>query len=887
MVSHSVNRRSRVHRDREAHRLTNATVGSRSHRDGSHDRSDTLVDGSESVDVAFTLGGKADGLVVVHPAEGSAFDSARESDGLGHSTVANHLVSHSVNRRSRVHRDREGQSLTLAAHTFEGVSRSHSHVSDKDHVGGVDTGESGDVTHAFCVKTDFGVVVRPSVGHVLVSDVAGEFNGSDFFTVADHLVGNFFHDGSRVHRDGECHRLADAGDTIINIGGNHADVGDREGATHVDCFKGSDVAFTFGGKTDGLVVVGPSVGHFTVGGGVSEDNLSDLVTIANHDGFNSDHDRSRVHRDGEHLGAADARITIVDQGRSHREVGDSHFIAGVDGFKGIDIAFAFSDKADGHVIVGPVIGDGAFFRIDGGGEFDGGSEVTIANHLVFRLIHNHVLDLELSIFRNEHQAGGIGSSTRDAADGQGVDAFHASTLHLEGEDSAFVAFVLSEASIEDINSEDVVSEHIAEDLPTLTSTLGKSQRARDEGQVLTKGDVHLGSGDIVVIGQFDRDSDDVIEISIIVSADGEGVNTGLDVLCANGHVIVRHDKLPRFLGNHFFFAVVGDSDVTDTKARIRGGKHRDGFLPSTNFSRVSGKLAVLRIQHCDVVVGREDRDGEADRLTNAANFFIGIGGGHRDSGDDSLRDQLIDSSEGGDVAFAAGGETNLGVVVLPSVGHFTVFQRSREDNLVDEVAVVDFDVIHSIHETGRIHRDGELEGAADAGVAIMHQGGGHREVSHDSLGTFVDGGEGGDVAGTFSGQADGGVVVGPSVGDFTFGFSDLAGESDSGGGSLVADHLAFRLVHLHIEDLELTVADTDFQLRSVGGTDDEATDSQLVDADDAGASHLEGEDGAFVAYIIIFHEVEGRHFKSVARKHVASDGPAVRGLVFSAVAESQ
>ena len=284
------------------------------------------------------------------------------------------------------------------------------------------------------------------------------------------------------------------------------------------------------------------------------------------------------------------------------------------------------------------------------------------------------------------------------------------------------------------------------------------------------------------------------------------------------------------------------------------------------------------------MVGREDRDAEVDGIADAADFLISISRSHCDVGDDSLGDQLVDSGEGRNVAFASGFKTDLDVVVFPSVGHFTILKRGREDDLGNHVAVVDFDVFHSVHKAGRIHGDGELEGATDAGVAIVNQGRRHGEVSHDSLVAFVDGGEGGDVAVTFSGQADGGVVIGPVVGDFAFAFSDLAVECDSGGGSLVADHLAFRLVHLHIEDLELAIADADFQARGVGGTDDETGDGQVVDADHAGAFDLEGEDGAFVAGIISLFKVECRHFELVAGLHVTRDGPAVG---FSAFAEGQ
>ena len=352
----------------------------------------------------------------------------------------------------------------------------------------------------------------------------------------------------------------------------------------------------------------------------------------------------------------------------------------------------------------------------------------------------------------------------------------------------------------------------------------------------------------------------------------------------HGHVIVRHDELPRFSGDHGLFAIGDDGDAADTKARIRGRKHRDGLLPCADFSRISGEGAVLRIQHCDIVVGREHCDGEADRLTNAADFFISISRSHRDVSNGGDRDAFVDSGESGDVTRVVGFEADLSVVIFPSVGHFTILQRSREDDLVDHVTVVDFDVSHSIDEAGRIHGDGEFLSGTDAGVAIVHQGRSHREVSHDSFIAFVDGSESGDVAVTFSLEADGGVVVGPVIGDDAFAFSDLAAEHNSSGGSLVAEHLVLRLVHLHIEDLELTIADSDFQTSSIGSTDDEARDGQVIGADHAAALDLECEDSAFITSIISLFKVECRHFELVARLHVTSDGPA---FSFSTVTEGQ
>ena len=84
----------------------------------------------------------------------------------------------------------------------------------------------------------------------------------------------------------------------------------------------------------------------------------------------------------------------MNQGGGHREVGHDHDITGVDGFKGVDIAFASLDQTDGGVVVGPSVGDGTFSGIDGGGELDGFRHRVVADHLIFRLIHDHVLDLQ-------------------------------------------------------------------------------------------------------------------------------------------------------------------------------------------------------------------------------------------------------------------------------------------------------------------------------------------------------------------------------------------------------------------------------------------------------------------------------------------------------------
>ena len=164
----------------------------------------------------------------------------------------------------------------------------------------------------------------------------------------------------------------------------------------------------------------------------------------------------------------------------------------------------------------------------------------------------------------------------------------------------------------------------------------------------------------------------------------------------------------------------------------------------------------------------------------------------------------------------------------------------------------------------------------------MDQGGGHRDVGDDCGITFVDGGEGRDVTFASFFHADGQVVVGPIVGDFTFGFFDCGGEFDFGDFSVVADNDVLRLVHDDVFDLECTVNVNAFEVGAVRGTSDEAANSEGVVANHAGALNLECEDGSSVASIVLQIVVERVHSEDVASDNVASDDPRV---TFSAFAE--
>ena len=129
----------------------------------------------------------------------------------------------------------------------------------------------------------------------------------------------------------------------------------------------------------------------------------------------------------------------------------------------------------------------------------------------------------------------------------------------------------------------------------------------------------------------------------------------------------------------------------------------------------------------------------------------------------------------------------------------------------------------------------------------MDQGGGHREVGNCCDHIVVDGGEGSDVAFAFGGQTNGGVVVGPSIGDGSFFRIDRCAEFNGFSQSVVANHLALRLIHNHVLDLQSAVGVADGQLGAVGSGSNKLvafSESEDVVAFHTTADHLEAEDSA-------------------------------------------
>ena len=280
------------------------------------------------------------------------------------------------------------------------------------------------------------------------------------------MVLNSNHDRGRVDRDAEIDWFANALQAIVGIRRSNCDVGGDSGVAFVDSGESIDVAFAFSGEADFSVVVGPSVSHLTVGDGGAEHDLSGLGAVANDLVFRSFHNHLRIHGDGEFQGGADARITVVNQGRSHGKVSDDGSIGGVDGGESVDVAFSFSFKADGGVVVGPSVGDGAFSLFDGGSKDDRSGLSIVAVSHVLGLVHDHVFDLEGAIDVNHVKVGGVRGTGDQATDGECVVANHAGALHLEREDGSGVAGIVAKVVVVGVDSEDVFADDIASDDPS-------------------------------------------------------------------------------------------------------------------------------------------------------------------------------------------------------------------------------------------------------------------------------------------------------------------------------------------------------------------------------------------------------------------------------------
>ena len=298
----------------------------------------------------------------------------------------------------------------------------------------------------------------------------------------------------------------------------------------------------------------------------------------------------------------------MHQGRSYRKVGDDSFIALVDGVESIDIASAFSVEADGGVVVGPIIGDFAFGFCNLGGECHGSSFRIGAEHLIFRLIHGHVFDLKGSIGAQHSQACAIRGAEDDTADSQVVEAFHASALHLEGEDGAAVTGIVSKSGVECGHSEGVVGEvGVAGDDPVVAfSAFTESCGSFHEGEVLSQSDIHLGTADEVLVVQLDSHGDDIVEIAVVVGSDEHGVHASLLVNSADGDIIVRHDELIRLSGDGEGFFVSFVCDAGDTESRVRRRQHLNGVVVEAFVFGVGGEGAIHRRNNGDVVEAEEE-----------------------------------------------------------------------------------------------------------------------------------------------------------------------------------------------------------------------------------------------------------------------------------------
>ena len=294
----------------------------------------------------------------------------------------------------------------------------------------------------------------------------------------------------------------------------------------------------------------------------------------------------------------------MEQRGSHRDGGDHGVKGGVDSGESGDVAFAGSFKTD-FLVDGPSVGDGAFSRVDLGAEFDSLGQRVVADHLVFRRVHHHVQDLQSTGDIADGEVGGVGGTAIDTAEREFVHAGDAGTSHLEGQDGAFSAREMVQhggVDVEGGDSEDVAANDVGADIPAFAfSALGEGDGVGYVGEVLTQVDVHLGGRHIALVVEEHLNGDDVIEVAVEVSSDADGVHAGLHILCADGHIVVRHDELPRLFGEGVFLAVVGVLDPLHTEAGIRGGNHLDGGGVGTFVNGIGGQGTVFGIQHGDVV----------------------------------------------------------------------------------------------------------------------------------------------------------------------------------------------------------------------------------------------------------------------------------------------
>ena len=377
------------------------------------------------------------------------------------------MAIHSFHHWSRVDGDGELDGFASAGDAFIGIIRRHNECGGDGFSTFIDSGECRELVLSGSGATDSGSVAGPHVVHLTIGDVASEFDGLDSLTVAHHLVVNGDHDWSRVDLDGEVDGFADALDVIVGIGGGDFDVGYDSGVAGVDSFEGGDVASAFGGEADLSVVVGPSIGHLTIGDGGAKHDFSGRGAVANDLVFGGLHDHLRIHGDGEFQGGANARIAIVNQGRSHSEVGYGSSVGGVGGGESSDVAFSSFSQTDSAVVVGPSVGDGTFGFLDGGAESDRADFGVVANHDVLRLVHDHVLDLESTIDVLNVEVGGVGGTCDQATDSEGVVADHAGALHLEREDDSGGASIVAQVVVKSVDSEDVVAYNVTSDDPAV------------------------------------------------------------------------------------------------------------------------------------------------------------------------------------------------------------------------------------------------------------------------------------------------------------------------------------------------------------------------------------------------------------------------------------
>ena len=591
-------------------------------------------------------------------------------------------------QEGRHHGDREGVASAFAGVLFTTVGRDDRDVGHL--LGAAGCGhEARDVAGATGGEADGRVVIGPVEDHLqlVVVDVGTEEDGFGGLAAVHRLVFDRKHGGVRIDRDGKRLGFTFANGLTIGVGGGHRDISDDRVGRFVDGGE-SQCASTFGVEADGRVVVGPSIGHLTIGNGGGEFN-GNCVVVAVDGVCDGIHDHGGHHGDREGLGRTHMGDTVHSQTGSDRDVGHVGSGTRVGGGELSDVAGTFGGEADGRVVVGPSEGSFTFFVALIEDEFDSRHGGVVAGNHVFGLNHDDVLDLDVAVHRNHLKLSGVGGAGNHAADGERVHADDRSAGYLESEDGAFVAGIGVQASVEGGHFQ-AVAMHAGNDVPTFAfSAFAVGDGAIHVGEVFTEGDVHLDASYEVLVGQVNRDGHGLVEVTYVVVGDAQGVDAGLLIDSADGDVVVGHRELVgSFTGNGVVLTVEGVGDGAHAEARIGSREDIDHVRIQALVSGFGGQFAIQRIDHDDVVEAQQE--GTAD-----GHFFLR----HREGvGSTSLNiDGIAIPGEGSETVAFGGGHLDGYHVV--GGGESGTTEGTVFDGLIGDVELLG---LVSEHQTGHL-----------------------------------------------------------------------------------------------------------------------------------------------------------------------------------------